>query len=116
MNKFKYIRDLKDPKIDNKYVILDPEEVEEEKAKKNSKKEAVSESVSKEEGLEAVSKNPAATTEEEPDTLRKKKFFLKRFVFDNALWTIMSLKNVNVTYSETEGTILPNYNQSMSVL
>lgn len=119
MNKFQYIRDLKDPKIDNKYVILDPEEVEEEKAKKNkknSKKEAVSESVSKEEGLEAVSKNPAATTEEEPDTLRKKKFFLKRFVFDNALWTLMSLKNVNVTYSETEGTILPNYNQSMSVL
>lgn len=119
LNKFQYIRDLKDPKIDNKYVILDPEEVEEEKAKKNkknSKKEAVSESVSKEEGLEAVSKNPAATTEEEPDTLRKKKFFLKRFVFDNALWTLMSLKNVNVTYSETEGTILPNYNQSMSVL
>jgi len=125
LNKFQYIRDLKDPKIDNKYVILDPEEIEEEKkkreekkAKKESEAETATEVVSKEESNGLDKKNAALTNseEEEPDTLRKKKFFLKRYVLDNTLWTLMSLNNINVTYSETEGTILPNYNQSMSVI
>ena len=119
LNKFQYIRDLKDPKIDNKYVILDEEEEEEEKEKKKKKKqkEGAKELESKGKDSTAFEAKPIAeTTEEEPDTLLKKKFFLKRYLFDNSLWALMSLQNVNVTYSETEGTVLPNYNQSMSVL
>ena len=45
-----------------------------------------------------------------------KKFFLKRYLLDNAIWTVMSLKSVSVTYSETEGTILPNYNGTTQLL
>jgi cell surface protein SprA len=124
LDKFQYVKDLKDPKIDNKYVILDPEDLEDDadkKEKKKNKREEI-ELVEKIEADEEKAANKfsnkktAIEEEEEPDTLRKKKFFLKRYLFDNTLWTLMSLKNVNVTYSETEGTILPNYNQSMSVL
>lgn len=109
LNKFQYIKDLKDPNIDNRFTYI--EELEEEDDENGKTKKDVT-PLSQQESL--VKKNTAE--EEEPDTLFKKKFFLKRYVLDNALWTLMSLKTIGVTYSETEGTILPNYNQSMSVL
>lgn len=130
LNKFQYIKDLKDPNIDNKYVYLDPEEEKAKKEKKERKAEEKEVGGNEEESLKTdkeeteVRKDTpiktitktAAETEEEEDTLKKKKFFLKRYLLDNTLWTLMSLKNINVTYSETEGTILPNFNQGTSIL
>jgi len=99
-NKFQYIQDLKNPNIDNRYVY---KEEEEEEAKRKER-----ESLQNQTNLQVQN----AAEEEEPDTTKKKKFFAKRYLFDNFLWTIMSLKTISANYNETEGTILPNYNQT----
>ena len=119
LDKFQYIKDLKDPSIDNRYVIKEKEEKKDEEKVKKKKKDTKVESADpliEESKISETKVKNASAEEEEPDTIKNKKFFLKRYLFDNALWTLMSLKTVGVTYSETEGTILPNYNQSMSVL
>lgn len=134
-NKFKYIRDLKDPNIDNKYINKEPgpekELTDRQKRKEAKKKEKEAAKAAKEaeESIEedketdpdkkvAVRKEEKlkAKTEEEVDTTKEKKFFLKRYLLDNAIWTVMSLKTVSFNYSETEGTVLPNYNKTTNLL
>jgi cell surface protein SprA len=118
-NKFQYIRDLKDPNIDNRYVYK--EEEEEEKKKKKGKKgeeEALEEEKGENSEFELAGEESLKKKgeEEEPDTTKKKKFFLKRYLLDNAIWTVMSLKNISINYSESEGTILPNYGGEVNIL
>lgn len=124
-NKFQYIRDLKDPNIDNRYTYKEKKEKkdEEEKKKKKKNEEEVSAEEAPTKGEQINKENPTKNTtltkkeeEEEPDTLENKKFFLKRHLLDNVLWTVMSLKSINLSYSENEGTILPNFNQKSNIL
>ena len=103
-NKFKYVQDLKDPKIDNRYVIKEEEKVE--KGKNSNMKKPPSKIQKIDQGEQL---------EEELDTNIRKKFFLKRYLMDNAIWTIMSLKTVTFNYSETEGTTLPNFGKTTSM-
>ena len=102
-DKFKYIQDLKDPSIDNRYTYKLEEEEEKEVSDKEKQKPV-------------IKPEPGTQTDEEPDTNKRKKFFAKRYLMDNVLWTIMSLKTVSFTYNETEGTVLPNFNQTPSIL
>lgn len=106
-NKFQYIRDLKDPKIDNRYTYKEEEEKKKEKKGEKEVKDA-----------KPPQSNPGKQIpeEEEPDTNERKKFFAKRYLMDNIIWSIMSLKNVSFSYNATEGTTLPNFNQVPSVL
>lgn len=120
-NKFQYIRDLKDPNVDNRYTYIEEfenEEKEKEKKKKTNRQilleKASSESLNKEEEADLAS---IESTNEEPiDTTKKKKFFVKRYLMDNLIWTVMSLKTISVNYNETEGTILPNYGLRSNIL
>lgn len=133
-NKFKYIRKLKDPSFDNRYNYKKEKDKEKEEEKKKKEEEeknkegeefSETEAAKEEGGTENVrskrnagrrggAKQEAEGLEE--DTVKTKKFILQRYLLDNALWTIMSLKTISVNYSETEGTILPNYGLRTSVL
>jgi cell surface protein SprA len=126
-NKFEYVRRLKDPSFDNRYIYK--EEEEEEEKKKNKKKgnkgeesteEAIAPKESNEQEQRAGRRGNNRTlqnnNEEEPDTNKVKKFILQRYLMDNAIWAIMSFKTLNFTYNETEGTILPNYGQNTNLL
>ena len=140
-NKFKYIQDLKNPNIDNKYTYIDPEKEEEKEKKKEERKQKKEEKKANKESKEEPETDAEAEPKAEPkkqdqkqnqlklkspvdgqakdeeaDTNKRKKSFLKRYLLDNAIWTAMSLKSISVTYSETEGTILPNYNGSTQLL
>ncbi len=155
-NKFKYVRDLKDPTIDNRYIYKDKDakekkkeekekkkqEKEEEKQRKKAEKEAeknaeegageageegkesseeveyVPEEASKNNEEEAAPNRgrEQKSEEEDADTTEVKKFILQRYVMDNLIWSIMSLKTISVSYNETNGTILPNYGMHSNVL
>lgn len=130
-NKFEYIRRLKDPNFDNRYVYKEEEEEEEEEKEKKKKKkkkkgeenvEASAEEVAGESETTEKSKNSQrgrtanANEEEEADTNKVKKFILQRYLLDNAIWAVMSLKTINLTYNETEGTVLPNYGENTNLM
>ncbi|MEQ8908286.1 MAG: cell surface protein SprA [Vicingaceae bacterium] len=114
-NKFQYYKDLKNPRIDNRFIIKEKEEEEEEKKKKKKEAEKKSENQSNEEEV-VLDKRKKELEEEEPDTLKKKKFFLQRYLMDNAIFAVTSLKTLSVTYNETNGTILPNFGQKANLL
>jgi len=99
-NKFQYYKDLKDPKVDNRFVIK-------EELKKKKKDDVLDPNT----GILVQGE-----FEEELDTNKRRKFFLKRYVMDNAIWAITSLKTISFNYSETEGTILPNYGRTTNLI
>lgn len=137
-NKFKYVRDLKDPTIDNRYIYKDEEKKkkkQEEKEKKKEEKEAKKQQKEAEKAAESgeevdyvpednandqEAKEGAGTEEtaepEEPDTTEVKKFILQRYLMDNLIFGIMSIKTISVSYNETNGTILPNYGLQSNIL
>ena len=115
-NKFQYYKDLKNPQIDNRYVFKEEKEEEEEEKKSKKKEEKKG---GDPESLIVGEEVPDKRTEaldEEPDTLKKKKFILQRYLMDNAIYAITSLKTVSFNYNETQGTILPNFGRTSSVL
>jgi len=105
-NKFQYVQDLKNPNIDNRYIYKEED--------KEGKKPAKKDKNLIEDGGEAQLQ--VQQDEEEEDTLKIKKFFLQRYLMDNAIFTIMSLKSISVNYSETQGTVLPNYGKTSNIL
>ena len=113
-NKFQYYKDLKNPRIDNRYIYKEEEE-DEEKGKKK-KKEGKNKLESIEEEKEGISDKRTEALEEEPDTTKKKKFILQRYLMDNAIFALTSLKTITFNYNETQGTVLPNFGQTASIL
>ncbi|MBL4709634.1 MAG: cell surface protein SprA, partial [Flavobacteriales bacterium] len=114
LDKFQYVKDLKDPRIDNKFTFKEKEDKKKDDTKKGNELKKTLEDG--DDAKRSEFSKVGGTDEEEPDTLKNKKFFLKRHLLDNVLWGLMSVKTISFTYSETEGTILPNFNQSMNVL
>lgn len=131
-NKFQYVKDLKNPQIDNRYNYKTPEELAEEKRKEEEKKRKKEERKAKKEGEgEGEEKQEEAQpkkanngeqkpkeelAEEEEDSLMTKKFILQRYLMDNAIWAIMSLKSVSLNYNETQGTVLPNFGKTPNLV
>tara|TARA_R110002096_G_scaffold109056_12_gene238712 strand:+ start:36057 stop:43514 length:7458 start_codon:yes stop_codon:yes gene_type:complete len=143
-NKFQYVQDLKNPNIDNRYTYKEDidkkkkkerkEKKKEEKRKKKEEKKKTGEASENE--VEETNRDPKKEStkntaqakkvdekltnkreeEKEPDTTKQKKFFVKRYLMDNVIWSIMSVKTISANYSETQGTILPNYNQNSELL
>lgn len=118
LNKFQYVQDLKNPNIDNRFTYKEKEEKEDKKDKKKKKKkeDKDKEEIAVEEKPLSEKEKLKAAEEEEPDTLENRKFFLKRYLLDNAIWTLLSVKSFGIVYSETEGTILPGFNQQTNIL
>jgi len=129
-NKFEYIRRLKDPSFDNKYIYKEEKDEEDKKNKKDKgEDEGVGEDVQGESAEKQTPRNRRgnfanrnrggageSSESEEPDTNKVKKFVLQRYILDNAIWTIMSLKTLSLNYNETHGTILPNYGEETNML
>ncbi len=117
-NKFQYIRDLKDPNIDNRYTYKEEfENKEDEKRnKKEKKKPEKLEQLELSAEFDIESLSSSKSEEVEIDTTKKKKFFVKRYLLDNLIWTLMSFKTISANYNETEGTILPNFGKKASIL
>ncbi len=114
-NKIKYFRDLTDPKVDNRYIIKEKKEgKEEEEAQEGEQNQETLEDP--EQAVNTTNRGKPANPEEEPDTFRVKKFIGQRLILDNAIFALMSLKTFSVNYSETEGTVLPNYAPRSEIL
>lgn len=117
-NKFEYIRQLNNPNISKKILLQ-----ENKKKKREEKKEAkkLAKELKKNGGVMPVDTtakkaDPKKPKKEEPDTLENEKNILQKYLLDYSLHTIMSLKTISVNYNETNGTILPNYNQETYLL
>ncbi len=109
-NKSEYIRQLKNPDISQKILLKENKKKlrEEKKEQKEAEKEA------KKNGEEIPEKKEEKETKtkgdkEEPDTLENRKNIIQRYLVDNSLFAVMSLKTISVNYNETEGTVLPNF-------
>ncbi len=114
-NKFEYIRQLKNPDIKQSLVIKENKKKRKayDKAVKDIEK-GIAKGIYPADSLETFNKELPES--EKPDTIEDEKPLVQRYLFDNALHTVMSLKTVSFTYNETEGTILPNYGQQTSIL
>lgn len=97
--KSNYLRQLSQPGPSKSYRVKNPEK-EEEKEEQEQENLGVK----------------AAESSEEPDSLKKQKNIIQRFIVDNLSRTVMSLKSINANYSKTEGTILPNYSPKTNIL
>lgn len=113
-NKFQYYKDLKNPRIDNRYIYK--EEEDEEKKKKKKDKDGKNKLEVVKEEKEGIADKRTEALEEEPDTTKKKKFILQRYLMDNAIFALTSLKTITFNYNETQGTVLPNFGKTASIL
>ena len=96
--KSNYLRQLKEPGPSKTYRV------------KNKEKEE------KEKGDQMQLQTNKEQESEEPDSLKRTKNIIQRFLIDNLSRTVMSLKSISGNYSHTEGTILPNYSPKTNIL
>lgn len=115
-NKFEYIRQLRNPDIQKELLLKENKK----KIKEQKKEEKRIEKLAKSGDITADSLAILqAQLKEEfdgPDTLENEKNIIQRYLIDNSLHTVMSLKTISFTYNETHGTVLPNYGQQTNLL
>lgn len=114
-NKFEYIRQLKNPDVRQEILV------KENKKKKRAYEKAVKDiTKGMEKGIYPADSldnfNKDIPKDMQVDTLENNKNIFRRYLFDNTLHTVMSLKTISFTYNETNGTVLPNYGVQSKIL
>lgn len=114
-NKSEYIRQLKNPDIRQKIKLEENKKKIKELKKETKQIEKLLKTATPEQ-TDSLNKELERISKEAPDTLENDKNVLERYLLDYSLHTLMSLKTIAVNYSETNGTVLPNYGKKTNVL
>lgn len=115
-NKSEYIRQLKNPDIKQQIKLQENKKEIKEIKKETKLLEKLLKNATSPEQTDSIKKELETLAKESPDTLENDKNILEKYVLDYSLHTIMSLKTISLNYSETQGTVLPNYGQKTNIV
>lgn len=114
-NKSEYIRQLKNPNIQQKKKLQENKK-ELKEIKKKTKEIEKALKIAPPEQADSLNKELETLATETPDTLENDKNIVEKYFVDYTLHTIMSLKTISINYSETNGTVLPNFGEKTNIL